>query len=205
MPVVGAGTHTGNQASWRVLERVGMRRIGSRQTPAGELLIYAIERAQNHDTPMTTLASLPRLATQLDALPLLLASATPEALRRKSPSGKWSAHENLAHLGRQQEVFLSRVRRILAEDAPALPRYRAEDDPDWPAWVAGPTEEVLRRMNSARAELTALLGGLTPAELLRTGVHSRFGAMALPVWVEFFLVHEAHHLYVVLKRVHGAD
>jgi hypothetical protein len=29
--------------------------------------------------------------------------------------------------------------------------------------------------------------------------------MDLPRWVEFFLVHEAHHLYVVFKRVHGAD
>jgi hypothetical protein len=168
-------------------------------------LIYAIERAHNHDTPMTTLPAFARLATQLDAVPELLGNATPEALRRKSPSGKWSAHENLAHIGRQQEVFLARMRRILAEDAPVLPQYRAEDDPDWPAWVARPTDEVLKRMSSARAELVALLGGLTPGELHRTGVHSRFGAMALPAWVEFFLVHEAHHLYVALKRLHGAD
>jgi hypothetical protein len=168
-------------------------------------LIYAIERAQNHDTPMTTLPSFARLATQLDAVPALLGEATREALHQKSPSGKWSAHENLAHLGRQQEVFVARVRRILAEDAPLLPQYRAEEDPDWPAWVARPTDEVLRRMSSARAELTALLGGLTPAELARTGVHTRFGPMDLPLWVEFFLVHEAHHLYVILKRVHGAD
>ena len=205
LPVVYAGTNPANEASWRVLERIGMKRIGTRRTPVEELLIYAIERAQNRDTAMTTLPSFARLATQLDAVPELLGDATPQALLRKSPSGKWSAHENLAHLGRQQEVFLERVRRILAEDAPVLPQYRAEDDPDWPAWIARPTDEVLRRLHSARAELTALLGGLTPTELARTGVHSRFGPMALPRWVEFFLVHEAHHLYVVLKRVHGAD
>jgi RimJ/RimL family protein N-acetyltransferase len=205
LPVVYAATNPANEASWRVLERVGMKRIGARPAPVEGLLIYAIERAQNHDAAMTTLPSWARLATQLDAVPGLLGDATPQALLRKSPAGKWSAHENLAHLGRQQEVFLQRVRRILAEDAPVLPQYRSEDDPDWPAWVARPTDEVLRRLRSGRAELTALLGGLTLTELARTGVHSRFGPMDLPRWVEFFLVHEAHHLYVVFKRVHGAD
>ena len=154
---------------------------------------------------MATLPSLPRLATQLDGLPLLLGGFTPEALRRKSPSGKWSAQENLAHIARQQEVFLSRVRRILAEEGPALPQYRAEDDPGWPAWLALSTDEVVRRLHSARAELIALLERLSPAELARTGTHSRFGPMSLELWVEFFLDHEAHHLYTIFKRARGAD
>ena len=27
------------------------------------------------------------------------------------------------------------------------------------------------------------------------------GAMNMPLWIEFFLLHEAHHLYVVMQRV----
>jgi hypothetical protein len=180
-----------------------MRRIGRRQTAVEELLIYARERP--HNEPVSALPSLARLATQLDALPLILGGATPEALQRNSPSGRWSAHENLAHLARQQEVFLTRVRRILAEDAPALPQYRAEEDPEWPAWVARPTEEVVARLHSTRAELIAVAGGLSAADLARNGVHSRFGAMPLALWIEFFLVHEAHHLYTIFKRARGAD
>lgn len=151
------------------------------------------------------LASLPRLATQLDALPLLLADAPPEALRRRTTSGKWSVHENLAHIARGNEVFLERVRRIRSEDGPALPQYRAEDDADWPAWAALSTDEVLRRLSALRSELMALAGGFTPADLARTGIHSRFGPMPLTLWIEFFLLHEAHHLYTILKRVRGAD
>ena len=37
----------------------------------------------------------------------------------------------------------------------------------------------------------------------RVGVHPVFGLMTIPLWLEFFLLHEAHHLYVVLHRVRG--
>jgi uncharacterized damage-inducible protein DinB len=154
---------------------------------------------------LSTLASLPRLATQLDALPLLLGGATPEALRRRTASGKWSAHENLAHVARVNELFLGRVRRILSEEGPALPQYRAEDDADWPARAELSTDEVRRRLSALRSELVAVAGRFTPAELARTGIHSRFGPMPLTLWIEFFLLHEAHHLYAILKLARGGE
>ena len=43
------------------------------------------------------------------------------------------------------------------------------------------------------------------AQLARTGVHPTLGEMALPLWIEFFLLHEAHHLYVVMKRARGGE
>ena len=45
-------------------------------------------------------------------------------------------HENLAHLARHHAVVLDRVRRVLAEDRPTLPRYAAEEDAEWPVWAA---------------------------------------------------------------------
>jgi uncharacterized damage-inducible protein DinB len=182
----------------------GSGRTSSRCGGRGELLVYAIERDYDAGT-VSTLASLPRLATQLDALPLLLGDASPEALRRRTASGKWSAHENLAHVARVHELFLGRVRRILSEDGPALPQYRAEDDADWPAWAALSTDEVRRRLAMLRSELVGVVGRFTPVELARTGIHARFGPMPLTLWIEFFLLHEAHHLYTILKRVRGAD
>ncbi len=86
-----------------------------------------------------------RLATQLDPLLFLFGTANPDALRRRPPSGKWSAHENLAHLGRYHEVFLERLHRMLSEDRPQLGWYRAEDDPEAANWMALPTDEVLRQ------------------------------------------------------------
>jgi catechol 2,3-dioxygenase-like lactoylglutathione lyase family enzyme len=142
-----------------------------------------------------------RLRHQLEAVPVLLARADADALRRRPPSGKWSAHENLAHLARHHEVMLGRLDRILAEDRPTLDRYRAEDDIQWPSWPGRGTEEVLESLRALRARLLARVEALGEAELRRTGLHPRFGEMTVPEWLEFFLVHEAHHLYVALGRV----
>jgi hypothetical protein len=150
-------------------------------------------------------SSAARLATQLECLPALLEAATPEALERRTRSGKWSARENLAHLARHHTVALDRVRKTLAEDRPKLPRYAAEEDAEWPSWAALSTGEVLTRLKALRTELTAVVFGLTEEEWARTAVHPTLGEMALPLWIEFFLLHEAHHLYIVMKRARGGE
>ncbi len=114
---------------------------------------------------------------------------------------KWSAHENLAHLGRYHEVFLDRIQRILTEPKPALSRYRAEEDPQWESWRTLAYKEVAGKLASLREMLVAKLKSLSPEDYARTGVHSKLGEMPLALWLEFFLVHEAHHLYVVLQLV----
>ena len=150
-------------------------------------------------------SSAARLATQLDVLPALLEGHAPEALQRRTRTGKWSVQENLAHLARHHDVVLDRVRRILAEEKPTLPRYAAEEDQEWPDWAALSTHEVLIRLRALRTELTVLVSGLPDEALARTAVHPSLGEMALPLWIEFFLLHEAHHLYLVMKRARGGE
>jgi hypothetical protein len=142
-----------------------------------------------------------RLAHQLDALEMVLRGALPADLRWRPADGRWSAHENLAHVARHQDVLRERLERILAEDRPRLARYRAEEDEAWPAWAALDTGEVHRRLAEGRHELLARLDALTPAQLDRVAEHPVFGVLAIPDWVEFFLLHEAHHLYTALGRV----
>jgi len=144
-----------------------------------------------------------RLGTQIEAVPRLLAGVSPAALSLRPSPGKWSAHQNLAHLARYHEMFLERLRRILEEDRPALARYRAEDDPEWPRFEALSTPEVLSVLTSRRAELVHLVDRLDADDLLRVGLHRAFGPLAVPGWIEFFLLHEAHHLYAVMLRLHG--
>ena len=150
-------------------------------------------------------SSASRLATQLDSLPSLLEGHPPEAMERRTRSGKWSVHENLAHMARHHAVVLDRVRKVLSEDRPTLPRYAAEDDPEWPAWAALPMPEILSRLHALRTELTVLVAGLPDEALARTAIHPSLGEMALPLWIEFFLLHEAHHLYLVMKRARGGE
>jgi hypothetical protein len=146
-------------------------------------------------------ALLSRLEHQLDALSLVLRDATPGHLDWQPPGGGWSARQNLAHLARHQDVLRQRLERILDEERPRLGRYRAEEDEAWPEWAALEAAEALARLSQGRRQLLARLDALTGPELERTGEHPVFGDMTVPQWLEFFLLHEAHHLYTALGRV----
>lgn len=152
----------------------------------------------------SNLTRFERCETQLqDFLAVTLGGVSAETLNAKPVPGKWSAYQQLAHLARYHQIFLQRIERILAEQAPEFSRYRAEDDPEWPAWTGLPTSQLLVRISSMRTQLMARLRSLSEEDFKRTGVHPKFGAMSLSLWLEFFLVHEAHHLYVVLQLVRG--
>jgi uncharacterized damage-inducible protein DinB len=145
---------------------------------------------------------LQRCETQLqDILAATLNGVSADVLSEKPASGKWSAHEQLAHLARYHQIFLHRIERILAEQSPEFPRYRAEDDPEWKTWASMTTQQILARISSMRIKLMAQLHSLSEEDFARRGVHPKFGEMNLSLWLEFFLVHEAHHLYVVLQLV----
>jgi len=94
---------------------------------------------------------------------------------------------------------------IVSEDRPQLPSYKSENDPDWPKVSAAETAEILTELKSCRAELKGFVESLSPQQLKRTGVHPAFGELDLEQWLEFFLLHEAHHLYVAFSRACGRD
>jgi uncharacterized damage-inducible protein DinB len=138
---------------------------------------------------------------QLDCLPILLAGVPDAALDNRPIAGKWSARENLAHLARYQAMFFIRMQRIRNEDCPLLPRYRAEDDAEWPQWMLMPMPGILASLRSLRAQLVKDVDSLSAVEVSRIGVHPKFGEMTLGQWLEFFLLHEAHHLPAVMQLV----
>ena len=144
---------------------------------------------------------LQRCENQLqDFLAEALRGVSPEALSRRADPEKWSAIENLAHLARYHQVFLERIEQILTQSTPAFRGYRAENDPEWPRWASMPPAQLLTTLSSLRTKLMARLRSLNEEDFSRTGIHSKFGEMTLALWLEFFLVHEGHHLNVVLSQ-----
>ena len=61
-------------------------------------------------------------------------------------------------------------------------------------------EQTLTELTVGRRALVERLASCSDRELARVGVHPAFGGMTLSEWVEFFLIHEAHHLYIALTR-----
>jgi hypothetical protein len=145
-----------------------------------------------------------RLTHQLSSFRAWIADADPRDLQWTPPSGKWSALLNLAHVGRHHEVMLERITRVLREDAPVFPRYDEAEDPAWERWTALTVPQVWSALDERRDALVGAVAPLLPEQLARAGVHARFGPMDVRRWLEFFLLHEAHHLYVVLQRLADA-
>lgn len=145
------------------------------------------------------LAIVPRLRLQLAGVPALL-ERVPRRDYDTRADDRWSVTETLAHLARYHEIWIDRVRMILAEDDPAFTAYTAETDPEWPAWQRQPFEQVMPLLQANRAALIDIVDRLTPDQWMRTGRHSRFGSLSVRAWLEFFLVHEGHHLYTIFSR-----
>jgi uncharacterized damage-inducible protein DinB len=142
-----------------------------------------------------------RLTTQLDALGVILDEANARFADVRPDDGGWSATENIAHLARHAHVFLDRMDRILREDRPELGSYRPEADTEWPSWRSLPLDEALHRLRVARARLIAWVDALTDDQTRRTAIHPVLGVMDTGRWLEFFLTHEAHHLYSAMRRL----
>ncbi|WP_337868607.1 DinB family protein [Meiothermus sp.] len=144
---------------------------------------------------------LTRLELSLSGLPEVLGQATPDQLRQRSLPDKWSAHENFAHLAHFTLVTQDRMARILQEEAPLIERLKPDTEPAFLLLVERSPEEVLNQLKELRAQLNQQVAALSEAQLERIGIHSAAGPMPLREWLELFLVHEAHHLYLAFWRI----
>ena len=150
-------------------------------------------------TPAGRLGS--RLAWQFASWSSIAGDPTLPNLDRAPSPGKWSAREHLAHIARMHEVYERRIGAILSGDGPKLPAYRAENDPEWPKWQGLPAADILERARGLRSRLIDQVRPLTDLDLAKIGVHGKLGPFPLSLWLEFFLVHEGHHLYEILRLV----
>jgi hypothetical protein len=138
-----------------------------------------------------------RLKNQHDALGFMLENVKPVLLDRKPAPGKWSIRDQVAHLAKYQPVFLERLERIIKENEPRFERYRAEDDPEFCDWQKMELRELLTRLNADREILVKRILSLNERDLNRVGVHLKFGRLSVAGWTEFFVLHEAHHLFAI--------
>jgi uncharacterized damage-inducible protein DinB len=124
---------------------------------------------------------------------------TDEQVRRQIIPGKWSIFENIVHLQTYQHLFIVRVQKILATDNPLFPRYTAEADPLFLENCSLTIREIMHDLITTRKEIATEMVQFPEADFLKTGIHSAFGSMNLLQWMNFFLLHEGHHLFTVFK------
>jgi hypothetical protein len=149
--------------------------------------------------PILSAPTLYRLHQQHKSLELLLSGFSDAQLRQQVIVGKWSIFENIVHLATYQHTFFKRIAIILQEDNRPFHRYSAESDPLFHDNLTRGTAAILLDLESKRENITAMLQGLHQEELQRVGHHPVYGKMDIQEWVEFFLLHEAHHLFTIFK------
>jgi len=145
---------------------------------------------------------LTKLKSQHREIYDLLATISPDLVEKRPQPNKWSIFENLAHLGRYQEVFLQRLLLILSQENPELGRYKAEDDPGFHAWHNLEQAQVIQKLEQNRLDLVVFFENLAAKDWERTGNHPVLGALSVRDWLHFFLLHESHHLYTIFKIKH---
>ncbi len=143
-----------------------------------------------------------RLRRQYDQIDPLIEGYPESFLEKRQIPDKWSIRENLAHLGRYQENFINRVKKILEEARPAFGRYKAEEDPGFEDWLALDARAIIVKTKASRKIIAENLISLNEQQLQRTGIHPKLGEMAISDWTEFFLLHESHHFYTIFWLVH---
>jgi uncharacterized damage-inducible protein DinB len=140
-----------------------------------------------------------RLQYQHKSLVDIIDGLTDEQVRRQVNPGKWSIYENIVHLQTYQHEFIRRVKRMLEETNPPFERYSAEGDPVFLDNLTKSSREIMQDLLTTRKELAAGILSFQSADLQKTGTHPVYGQMNMIQWLNFFLLHEAHHLFTIFK------
>jgi len=138
-------------------------------------------------------------------LETLLGDLPAELLQWKPDPARWSISEVLAHLSALEQVYGGRVRRIMAEDSPALAKYDLDGAKARQEYSHGSGAENLANFTSTRRSTLVMLTKLPASAGSRTGVHSELGTITLAHMLHEWASHDLGHLRQIeeLYRAHA--
>jgi hypothetical protein len=144
---------------------------------------------------LTTPALADALAPAADQLAATAAGLNDAQRRRQPVAGEWCVNEIMAHLLHvETELFLPRLRRIVAEDQPSFAPFSPEPwarERDHGADLFAASHAAFVH---ARAETVAFLRALPEAAGERLGVSGFFGPITLLQYATHIADHDIEHL-----------
>jgi len=143
--------------------------------------------------------AIPEMVAALRATPGRVAEIakglSAEELRDRPKEGEWCMKEVMAHLrDLERDLFLPRLRRILAEERPAFESF------DPAAWARsrdhreGSFERDLEEFAAARAQTLTFLQALPDSAVARIGLSGYFGPVTLAQYATHVVDHDLEHL-----------
>ena len=140
-----------------------------------------------------------RLKTQHLILEELINNLSDHELNQEPEPGKWTIRQQIAHLVRYQDMFFERIETIMINFNAVFSPYVAADDVKFQEVLNLSLPQLFSELNSRRETINSFLLNLNSGELSRKGRHTQLGYFSVALWAEFFLLHEAHHLYSVFR------
>lgn len=138
-----------------------------------------------------------RLKHQHESIAELAKGLTEEQLKQEINPGKWSAFENIVHLVTYQYTFFARMQLIEKAGNPVFERYTADNDPLFHTYKSKSLAALLEDLHTQRFLINNHLLQLNETKLRCEGIHPVYGRFSLAQWTDFFLLHEAHHLFSI--------
>ncbi|MCC6682582.1 MAG: DinB family protein [Phycisphaeraceae bacterium] len=121
-------------------------------------------------------------------------TVSPDIAKLRSAPGTWSIHELVIHLADMDAIGIDRMKRVVAEERPALANA------DETAFIeklhphAQSMDEAAMLFDIGRRQWARVLRQLSDAEFQRSGLHSVDGAVTLERLLQRYADHLDHHL-----------
>ncbi|HEY8283418.1 MAG TPA: DinB family protein [Chloroflexota bacterium] len=121
-----------------------------------------------------------------------LEGITEQELDYQPPGGAWTPRQIVHHLADSETTSYIRVRRLLAEDKPAILAYDEELFArrlgyDWPIATS------LEVLKAVRRATVVLLERLTEGQWSRSGTHDQHGDYGMEDWLALYAAHAVDH------------
>jgi hypothetical protein len=150
---------------------------------------------------------MPNLPQMIDAylagpqsLRRAVAGLTREQLTARPVAGKWSTLEVLCHLADFDPILADRMKRIIAEDKPALLGADHERFVKALAYHERDPEEELAVIEQTRRQMARILRTQPEEALQRVGLHNERGPLSLERMLTMATNHIPHHVEFIREK-----
>ncbi len=134
-----------------------------------------------------------------------LAGMTEAQLDARPGPGEWTPREIVHHLADSEMTSALRLRRLLAEENPAIAGYDEEEFARRLSYDERPIGPSLDALRAARATTASILDRMTEDEWAREGTHSESGRYTVKGWLEIYVAHARDHAAQIWRAREGAS
>ena len=129
-----------------------------------------------------------------------VAGLSPSELQAKPIAGKWSTQQVVVHLADAEAAFVDRVKRIIAQDQPALLAWDENRFSERLRYEDQSAADAVELIVLSRRQLARILRASPDSVLDRAGVHSEAGRMTAREVLAKAVSHLDHHLKFVNEK-----